>query len=43
MQVIVNNVFLTLNDEESKLEYKLVKMLHIQKEDIENYKIIKKQ
>lgn len=42
MQVIVNNVFLTLNDEESKLEYKLVKMLHIQKEDIENYKIIKK-
>ena len=34
MQVIVNNVFLSLNDEEDKLEYKLAKILHIQKEEI---------
>ena len=42
MQVIVNNVFLSLNDEEDRLEYKLAKILHIQKEAIESYKIIKK-
>lgn len=42
MQVIVNNVFLSLNDEEEKLEYKLAKILRIQKEEIKSYKIIKK-
>lgn len=42
MQVIVNNVFLSLDDEEDKLEYKLAKILRIQKEEIESYKIIKK-
>lgn len=42
MQVIVNNVFLSLNEKEDNLYAKVSKILHLKETDIANIQIIKK-
>ena len=42
MQVIVNNVFLTLREDESKFKAKLLKILRVEEEKLLEYKLIKK-
>ena len=42
MQIIVNNVFLSLNEKEDNLYAKVSKILHLKETDIANIQIIKK-
>lgn len=42
MQVIVNNVFLTLHEDESKFKSKLLKILKIEEKELLEFKLIKK-
>lgn len=42
MQVIVNNVFFTLQEDESKAKIKLLKLLNVEDKEIQDFKLIKK-
>ncbi|MCH5172100.1 MAG: hypothetical protein J1F31_04685 [Erysipelotrichales bacterium] len=42
MKIIVNNVFLTLNEDETNFKNKLLKILKVKEEDLIEFKLIKK-